>query len=541
MGDRELLVVSGKVPPRRGLYVRLAHALYGDGSSDAALAHAGFLAVLMCNIVGVYWLMRSLKDSVFTTVVGIEYQPTAKILSLVVVTVLLLVYNKAFDLLSAATTQRGSVAPVLFAAVFSGFAATFGLLAICLSSTTYGLYGPGGEPLPASPRRVVGWALYFAIEAYGSLSVSLFWQFVNSQMGVKAAKVQYGIIVAGGQVGAIGGCTLVLTLKRLGVPRLCGLGAVLCVLPLLSLRCLVRAVPPFASMRDNHGAPPGGGGVGRGRVKPGLFEGARLVATHRYVLAICMCTSGYKVVATIMDYQLQVLVRAHSRTPDEYAAFMGLFGLATNSVSLGFSLLGTSFVLRVFGMRSTLMGYPVMLGAVALANYAHPDVWAMFYLQVGIKGLSYALQSPSREMLYIVTTDAIKFKAKSWIDVFGGHAAKALGSGVNHSCKHSFDLLMAAGSLVSCGICLALVLLSSWLGRTFEASTAADQLIGDENSEGCDEEDRALVVASSAKGEVGPSMVTSSSGLQLEELARGRAAEGRKAKAGNEVHELHRV
>ena len=48
-------------------------------------------------------------------------------------------------------------------------------------------------------------------------------------------------------------------------------------------------------------------------------------------------------------------------------------------------------------------------------------------MQVGIKGLSYALQSPSREMLYIVTTDAIKFKAKSWIDVFGGHAAKALG------------------------------------------------------------------------------------------------------------------
>ena len=78
MGDRELLVVSGKVPQRRGLYVRLAQALYGDGSSDAQLAHAGFLALLMCNIVGVYWMLRSLKDSVFTTVVGIEYQVRAR-------------------------------------------------------------------------------------------------------------------------------------------------------------------------------------------------------------------------------------------------------------------------------------------------------------------------------------------------------------------------------------------------------------------------------------------------------------------------------
>ena len=34
---------------------------------------------------------------------------------------------------------------------------------------------------------------------------------------------------------------------------------------------------------------------------------------------------------------------------------------------------------------------------------------------MGIKGLSYALQSPSREMLYIVTTDAIKFKV--WVRV----------------------------------------------------------------------------------------------------------------------------
>ena len=39
------------------------------------------------------------------------------------------------------------------------------------SSTRIGLYGPSGEPLPASPYRLVGWALYFAIEAYGSLSV----------------------------------------------------------------------------------------------------------------------------------------------------------------------------------------------------------------------------------------------------------------------------------------------------------------------------------------------------------------------------------
>ena len=33
----------------------------------------------------------------------------------------------------------------------------------------------------------------------GSLVVSLFWQYTNSQVMLKEAKAQYGIIVAGGQ------------------------------------------------------------------------------------------------------------------------------------------------------------------------------------------------------------------------------------------------------------------------------------------------------------------------------------------------------
>ena len=48
---------------------------------------ASFFSALLCFIVGVYWMMRSLKDSVFASVVGLEYQPQAKMFSLVVVSV----------------------------------------------------------------------------------------------------------------------------------------------------------------------------------------------------------------------------------------------------------------------------------------------------------------------------------------------------------------------------------------------------------------------------------------------------------------------
>ena len=77
-------------------------------------------------------------------------------------------------------------------------------------------YGDDGAPLPPSPERLLGWVHYFAIESYGSLAVSLFWQWTNSIVDLKAAKAQYGIIVAGGQIGAIAGCTLVVGSNTFG-------------------------------------------------------------------------------------------------------------------------------------------------------------------------------------------------------------------------------------------------------------------------------------------------------------------------------------
>ena len=65
------------------------------------------------------------------------------------------------------------------------------------------------------------------------------------------------------------------------------------------------------------------------------------------------------------------------------------------------------------------------------------------------KALGYSLNGPSREMLYVRTSEDIKFKAKSWIDMFGTRGAKATGSIVNNTFRHSLDILLTQGSLVS--------------------------------------------------------------------------------------------
>lgn len=257
------------------------------------------------------------------------------------------------------------------------------------------------------------------------------------QLNLKDAKAQYGLITAGGQVGAITGCSLVVGSKRFGVPELYALGGVLTLVPPLIVRyhhrrtsaAAVAAAAAASSdeyAREGGGAPPhapeegsavaGGGGsssdASEHAVAPGLLEGLRLLVRHPYVLGIFAVSALFEIIATILDYQMKVLGKASYTSTAEFASFMGFFGQAANSVSLVFSLLGTSFVIRHLGLRLTLMLFPMMLIVAVRVVYAAPSMWVLFGVMVSIKGLAYALNNPSKEMLYMATTASIKYKAK---------------------------------------------------------------------------------------------------------------------------------
>ena len=68
-----------------------------------------------------------------------------------------------------------------------------------------------------------------------------------------------------------------------------------------------------------------------------------------------------------------------------------------------------------------------MFCAVVVTNLV-PSLWALFVMVSILKALVYSLNDPVVELLYMPTSEPIKFKAKAWIDVVGARSAKALGS-----------------------------------------------------------------------------------------------------------------
>ncbi|CAM9868150.1 unnamed protein product [Ascophyllum nodosum] len=456
-----------------GLAQRVFRGLYGQLQTKD-IPRVLWLSLTLFSIIGGFWLLDSLKDTVLEGTVGLEYQPRAKLLSVVVTLLLVIQYNRLVDSCSK---------PTLFYIVGGFYTVLFVIVGLVLRIAPLGLANWEGNP-----ARVVGWVSFVAIESYGSLAVALFWAFTNATVDLEGAKASYGLIIAGAQVGAIIGstvATLPMHKEHLHVWHVYLGGGVCPAFMALLVRC-------YVSLFGKH--------LPRERLTnvQGTWEsalhGLKLVLRYEYVGLLFLISCIYEVVLTILDYQMKVLgvegfrATAGEEADEQMASLMGHFGQATNSLSLVMSLFGTSLCVRWLGLRKTLRIFPTLLVLAVLTSFFTPSLRVLFVAVALLKGLTYALNEPCKEMLYLPTSDAIKFKAKGWIDVFGSRVAKGVGSFVTLSSRGDRRRLLAYGGLASFLISIILLGVSFVMGSQFESLIASGEIVGEgDDDEGHDD------------------------------------------------------
>lgn len=220
----------------------------------------------------------------------------------------------------------------------------------------------------------------------------------------------------------------------------------------------------------------------------GIMEGFYLFWEHDYVKGIFVVSSVYMVQVTIVDYMMKVLAKERYALmyPDDpqkavrsFASFMGYFGQTTNSISFLFSLFGTGMVIKKFGLTNTLIAFPVLLLICTVLVWIWPDIWMVFTVMMIMKGMSYALNNPTKEILYQMTSTNIKFKCKSWIDTFGQRSAKATGSLVTNAFASSVADLTNYGSMVGVLSGAFLIWVSMYMGKKFEELHDSGEKVGE--------------------------------------------------------------
>jgi ATP:ADP antiporter, AAA family len=269
------------------------------------------------------------------------------------------------------------------------------------------------------------------------------------------------------QVGTISGPAIVTNFApRIGSPALVAIGGLIVLLVPFLIKLYMKLVPSeeVSTPKSENKKP-----------KTGFFEGLKLIATKPYVMGIFVVSTIYEIIATILEFQMNMIAKGVFVTRDSFAAFTGKYGMSINTMALIFALIGTSFFMRKFGLRFCLIVYPTIIGVVlfgllglnAVGGTQLQVMWAIFGAMIAVKGFSYALNNPTKEVMYIPTSKDVKFKAKGWIESFGGRSAKGTGSVVTAGFAHNLPALLFAGTVISLGVVGVWLLVASVLGKKF--------------------------------------------------------------------------
>jgi AAA family ATP:ADP antiporter len=307
-------------------------------------------------------------------------------------------------------------------------------------------------------RSAVAPFFFVFVSVFNLFVISVFWSFMADIWNTEAARRLFGVISAGGSLGAIAGPAAARWLvSSVGLDGLLLAAAATLAVALVCIAALLRLSGKRGVMkRGDDGAP-----------KASLWIGVIRIARSPYLLGIAVFVLSYTVLGTLL-YFLQVsLVGDAIRDSAERTRLFATVDLAVNVLTLLLQFFLTGPLLSRIGATAMLVALPVLsvLGFVALG------LWTLLPVLVVVGVLrragEFAISKPTRETLFTVVDHADKYQAKNVIDT------------VIHRCGDAASSWFAAGlkaagmglsGMAWVGVPVALVWLGvAWaLGREHE-------------------------------------------------------------------------
>jgi AAA family ATP:ADP antiporter len=376
-------------------------------------------------VIGAYWTIRTLKNSMFGVLAGPHLLPWGKVVSIMVLIPMVMLYTKILDKVTRERAFYGismfyGVMTVVFALLLANGSIGEASEAVIAARTGWTWYG----------TKILAFAWYIFVESYGSLVIALFWAIASDTTLPDSAKRGFSLVVALGQVGSIVGPEYICQL-----PRLLGfetgaiavaIASLMMFASILALKYVLAATPKelLVSFKGKNEA------AVEKEQEPGLLEGFWLLIEHKYLLAIFSVGFVYEFIITVFDFHFQTLAKA-TYSGHAYHEFLGHYGSYVNTVALVCLLLGVSNITRYLGIKVALALMPIIVGGAIFGFTSFDSLTFLFWLMVGSKAINYALNGPALKQLYIPTTHDTRFKAQAWIETFGSRSSKGAGSGFN--------------------------------------------------------------------------------------------------------------
>ncbi|RPI22328.1 MAG: MFS transporter [Acidobacteria bacterium] len=354
-------------------------------------------------VIAVFQILKPLKNGLFVERYGADLELYAKLGNIAVAALGVLFFSWLYGKL-----RRDQ----LIYALSGFFLACFGVFIWAL----------------ANPEAWSIWSFYFLGDLETTLMVAAFWAYATDLCSTDQAKRLFGVVGGGGVIGGWVGISVAkLLLSEIGMKGLLALSAgfMLAVIVLTAVtESLVQKTRQFRlPSRDQ--AKKAGTEAQRSQLGAAL-DGARLVASSPYLLAIVVIMGSYEIASQVMDYQFKLQTQALQGVQNTQAFMTNVYFFA-NLLSVIVQFFLVSLIMRKFGIKPALLVLPVAILASSTGFMLYPTLIISSLLVISDNGFNYSIQQTARESLYVVTSRDEKYKARAFTNMFVQRFAKGIG------------------------------------------------------------------------------------------------------------------
>jgi len=442
-------VPNPATPPPRSALERLlglfTEVRSGEGSTALALAFNIFL------ILTTYYLIKPVREALILSVPG---GPELKSYSSAGQAMLLLVAVPAYGWLASRIPRMRLIDTVTL------------LFAACL----VGFY------LLVSADVPVGVAFFLWVGIFNLMIPAQFWAFANDLYNPEQGKRLFVLVAFGASTGAVFGSFVANQL----IP-LVGVHAMLLVAAGLLTSTLL--VTHYVNHRERNRTPAAGPQAAAPEEPIEAGNAFAMVFRNRYLLLIAVMLLLNNWVNSNGEYILGHIVKeaalgqAGGTDPHAQREFIATFYSqyfgVVNLAGMLLQLFVVSRVIKYIGVPLAICILPLITLGSYVTIVALPVLAVVRWVKTAENSTDYSLQSTLKQVLYLPTTRAEKYKAKQAIDTFFVRAGDVCSAGLVLAGTHLLMLDVRGFALVTIVLCAAWLAVSVLLGRRFRALVPA--------------------------------------------------------------------
>lgn len=315
--------------------------------------------------------------------------------------------------------------------------------------------------LPEVRQVWVGRAFFIWVSVFNLFAVSVFWAVMADVFQSESSRRLYGVIAAGGTLGAlVGGLVTAFLVGTLGTPALLLISMVMLELALWCMFALTRRQD-----RERSTAALGASG-GEAIIGGNALDGFRLAMRSPYLLGMCGYMLLYTIGSTFLYFLQAQIVDSTIDGKLAQTAYFAHVDIWVNSLTLIIQVFLTGKLMARLGVGLTLAALPLIsiIGFMGLG--LAPVLAAVVVFTVARRVTNFAMSRPAREALFVPLSRAEKYKAKNLIDTVVYRLGDQLGAWTN-GLLIWLGIGIAGIAFTAVPLAAVWLALSLWLGRRY--------------------------------------------------------------------------